>query len=128
MRTDTVTPLPASSSPLISAAVLALFATAPRSRPVRVGVSCAGGRHRNVVVAEAVAPRPSFPRPPRCWTTWRQSLVPASRTQKRAQRATLAAVREATRTASHAEVAAAIGVSPSAVNKAITQHNAAARA
>jgi hypothetical protein len=38
------------------------------------------------------------------------------------------AIYEATRTASHDEVAAALGVSPFAVNKAITEHNRAVRA
>ena len=37
-------------------AALALLASAP-TRPVRIGVSCAGGRHRSVAVAEAIAER-----------------------------------------------------------------------
>jgi UPF0042 nucleotide-binding protein len=37
-------------------AALALIASAP-TRPVRIGVSCAGGRHRSVAVAEAIAER-----------------------------------------------------------------------
>ncbi|WP_051114948.1 RapZ C-terminal domain-containing protein [Actinokineospora enzanensis] len=40
---------------LVGAAV-ALLASAP-TRPVRIGVSCAGGRHRSVAVAEAIAER-----------------------------------------------------------------------
>lgn len=38
-------------------AALALLETAPRTRPVRIGISCAGGRHRSVAAAEAVAER-----------------------------------------------------------------------
>jgi UPF0042 nucleotide-binding protein len=36
---------------------LALLETAPRARPMRIGISCAGGRHRSVAAAEAVAER-----------------------------------------------------------------------
>lgn len=39
----------------LAAAVEALLASVPPQRPVRVGLSCQGGRHRSVAVAEAAA-------------------------------------------------------------------------
>ena len=38
-------------------ATLSLLVSAPAGRTVRLGVSCQGGRHRSVAVAEAVAQR-----------------------------------------------------------------------
>ncbi|MCI2422884.1 ATPase [Saccharopolyspora sp. K220] len=38
-------------------AARALLVSAPSSRPVRIGLSCQGGRHRSVAISEAVAER-----------------------------------------------------------------------